>query len=193
MLNKLSCIHLLTITLLFCASCCSIKENQNTVEATSTASSQRLTYPDNLIEYHLKHQIKGKMVFVLTVYKIPYLGHFQFMQLNKDNLFWMSYDFSDFASRGMVHGDVTSSERADVIESLNSIEYDYVTDNQQGDYVLTLSYATSDDYYVYSCQNLSCPIAICSIYELTNAVVDRNQDVYNYSKVTCPIENTSSK
>jgi hypothetical protein len=182
----------LALSCILSVACKASQELQNVTETVGSISNQEIVYPDDLLKFHIERQ-KGQAVFVLTTYKVPYHGHFQFMYLTNSDVFWIANDFSQLATRGGGHGDITLSEKENLIDTLDVISHSSMSTNQQGDYIFTLSYDTPDGVHVFSCQNMSCPVAICSIYELANAVIDRNQSLNNYSKVTCPIVSESPK
>lgn len=175
---------IITCITIFCVSCWLFQDETNT---TNSFPAQEMYFPDEVLEFHINHQM-GQKVFVLTEYQIPYHGSFQYIELKDSNEFELVNSYSKISSKGIVKGNITLSEKESLINSLNAIN-DSENSSQQGEYVLVLSYSTTDGVIVFSCQNETCPGAICSIYDLANSVIQRSDKKDYFNNIICPIDN----
>jgi len=142
-------------------------------------------YSDNLMRFHIEHQMTNAL-FVLTAYKRPYYGHFEYIFLTPSNELWVALDYSSTHIVGGRHGNITADEKEKILDILSNLSR---ADNKiipADKTLITISHGAEGGADVFSCQDSSCPSDICKIYEIANAVSKRS-DSTNFAQFSCPI------
>ena len=142
------------------------------------------TYPDEIMEAHIKSQLSEENVFVLTAYQVPYCGEFRYVRLRRDTL--ISTSIASFAIRGTVQGLITPSEKERVLGALDSInEKDWTSVAAQGEYVITLSFHHAGNVVVTTCSGEGCSEQVCTLLDIIRDVAQRAGK--EYPELSCPL------